>query len=274
MICSYAYSCCDAMEQLPASLDSKYSRILAGSSFCDNYYLHTPLALWEAAARLARQSNRKITLVIPIPGQKLLFAVKEKTAELFRLFSDVLDEVIVNDFATMEWIAKEYPGCRLWCGRLLVKDTRDPRYSADTANCRLLDHIRFGRLFGYDISGLELDLFSQLSLEETPKVTLGIHFPYAYLSCGRICELGSIGRSTDQMFRPSASCARQCTDTWLGYENQGFQLLKHGRAVYGRNDRLPASELAPQTAEVRIIIDGFAEKTGWSAAETGEVKPE
>ncbi len=256
MIVQRAYSFCDAMELIGKPPEEACSRIYIGSSFCDQYFLRVSSAMWERA----RASGMKLTLVVPIPGQSRLRQVKEKLDDLISFFSDALDEAVVNDYAMLGWIGSRYPSLSLWCGRLLVKDTRDPRYSDGSSTCKLLDHLKAGSLFGYPVKGVELDLFAPLQLDRVPPVILGVHLPYGYVSTGRLCEAASIGKAVKEKFRPASGCSGQCEKTWITYDSGGVPLLKYGRAVYSRTDVRFLSDGLPPETRVRLIDDGFAAK--------------
>lgn len=254
------YSFCDAMELAAEPAKEIYSRVHIGSSFCDQYFLHVSSFLWERAFFHANSRGMKVTLVIPITGQSHLQEMKDKLNQLIPFFSDALDEAVVNDYAMLEWIRKNYPSLSLWCGRLLVKDTRDPRYAADACECKILDHLKSGELYGCPVTGVELDLFAPLRADKIPPVTLGVHHPYGYLTTGRLCETGSIGKDVKNKFRLTSGCSGQCSQTWIRYEANGIELLKYGRTVYSRTDINFVIGKIPARANVRIIDDGFAEK--------------
>ncbi len=259
MIVESVYSFCDAMEQINLP-DSQYHRVYFGSTFCDRYFINTSRDLWMKGYQLAQSSGAKVTLVIPIPVQSLLRTMKEKLEWLFSLFQDTLDEIVVNDYAMLSWIGTCYPSYTLWLGRLLVKDTRDPRYIMDQQTCKLLDHIKNGDLYGFPISGVELDVFAPLVLEDPMDITLAFHCPYCYVSTGRLCEIGSIGEEPKNKFHPTSDCTRQCVHTWLWYENSEATLLKHGRAIYSTFPLENVFVTLPTKTKVRLINDGFTSK--------------
>lgn len=255
-----AYSFCDAMELAAEPAKEIYSRVYIGSSFCDQYLLRVSSSLWERALRHANNRGMKLTLVIPIAAQSHLQEMKDKLNQLIPFFSDALDEAVVNDFAMLGWIRKNYPALSVWCGRLLVKDTRDPRYAADACECKILDHLKSGELYGCPVTGVELDLFAPILANELPPVTLGLHHPYGYLSTGRLCEIGSVGKDVKNKFCLTSSCSGQCSQTWIRYEANGIEMLKYGRAIYSRTDIHFMIGKMPAQADVRIIDDGFAER--------------
>lgn len=261
MITEHTYSFCDDMEQVKTPPNNIYNRIIIGSTFCDNYLIHTSPSLYMEAYSLAKSRGVKVTLVITITGQSLLQVMRDKLEWIFELYQDTLDEVVVNDFAMLTWIRKTHPAFSVWLGRLLIKDTRDPRYSMDQHICNILDHVQSGSLYGFAVSGVELDAFEPLTVKNLPDISLGIHYPYTYVSTGRICEIGSIGQDVIMKFCATVNCSRQCTHTWIYYDSNGIPFLKYGRAIYGNNHIEKVLTSLPPSIKIRVIEDGFAKKT-------------
>lgn len=260
MISEYACSYCDAIELINYPFEKKYCRIYIGSTFCERYFIHTPSVLWMDAYHLAHGAGIKVSLVVPIAGQAHLQKLKEKMEWLFDLFQEDLDEVVLNDYGMLAWIGKNHPNYSLWLGRMLVKDTRDPRYTMEHNECKLLENMSSGRLYGFDITGIELDAFEPFAAAPNGDIILGVHLPYGYISAGRLCEIGSIGKETKNKFRLTADCSRQCVHTWLLFENDGVELLKYGRAVYSPIKADKVLDSLPPQAKVRFITDCFAAK--------------
>ncbi len=233
-------------------------RLYIGSSFCDRYFVYTNPALWEKAVRKAGERKMKVTLVVPSPSQRYLAAVKDLTSSLLMAFPEDIDEIVANDYAMIAWAASAYPEIKLWCGRILHKDTRDPRYKGETGICKLLDHIADGKIFGCRITGIEADMVNSLRLDKTDSVMLGVHMGYTYVSMGRLCEFSGISRPIKHKFRLDEPCARQCNYNWISYCDDAASFLKYGRAVYTKKNSAPMI-LGDTSTLLRYIYDGFAD---------------
>lgn len=253
-----AYSLCDAMELAlsPSPLLPPEAALLyVGSYFCDRYFCTTPESVWEAAFALAQGFPEGAVLVVPTPSQAQLERVKEVVLRLAEKHAGLLREIVLNDYAMLRWAQEALPSLPRWCGRAMSKDFRDPRYPLPSQRIKLLDTAENSNLMNLQVLGVEADPVNPLSLPQDRNLLVAVHVPLAYVTMGRLCEFGSIGKPLDQKFRPGGSCSRQCTDNWLIYENRGFSFVKCGRAVYTSNKHIQA-ELPD--GQLRIIHSALA----------------
>lgn len=254
-----SYSLCDSMELALTSsliLPPETTSLYVGSYFCDRYFCTTPGKVWNAAFALARECREGAVLVIPTPSQAYLAQVKALTLQLASKYADVLHEIVLNDYAMLQWAQETLPALPRWCGRTMSKDLRDPRYSLPSQEVKLLEAAEKGELWNLQVIGVEADLVTAPAIFRNRQMILAVHLPLAYVTTGRLCEFGSIGKPLHEKFRLSSNCKRQCTDNWLTYENHGFSFLKYGRAVFTSNEHIETL-LPPQ--QLRIIRSALAD---------------
>lgn len=140
----------------------------------------------------------------------------------------------------------------------MSKEIRDPRYQTDLQSLKLYEHISDGDKFGIGspICGIEADTTALLSIEFNDWLMLGVHFPLAYVTFGRHCEIGSADLSLEDKFRLDKPCKGQCEKSWIAYSDGEF--YKYGRAIYCDNSKLVGK--LPDKSNVRIIESAVAEK--------------
>lgn len=254
---TYGYSLCDVMEIVECKnflLSDQAEYIYIGSEFCDQYYVQTSTDLWEKCFKMVKEKRRQGILVVPVPSQKRLKKVKEKTDFILNTYGEWIQEIVVNDFAMLQWMTQisEKP---LWCGRMLSKEPRDPRHIEQKQVSKLYERAENDMLFGVSVKGVEIDNVNLAKVHFANSCIAGIHVPYAYVSMSRICELGSIGYQIDQKFRLTNGCKRQCLSYYQEYTNKNIQFLKFGQAVYTNSQHL--SEAILQNENIRIIYSAI-----------------
>lgn len=256
---TYGYSLCEIMEIVECQnflIPDQAEYIYIGSEFCDQYYVATGIDLWAKCFEVIKKEGKKGILVIPVPSQKHLHEVKEKTIYLLKIYGRGIQEIVVNDFAMLQWMNQlsEKP---LWCGRLLSKEPRDPRHIEQKQVFKLYERAKKDTLFGVSVKGVEIDNINYAKINLGNNRMAGIHVPYAYVSMGRICEIGSIGYKMDQKFRLTNACMRQCLSYYQEYDNHNIQFLKFGQAVYTYNQHI--LETMPQNESIRIIYSAISD---------------
>ena len=102
-------------------------RIYIGSYFCGRYFLSLNLDMLQRLSEWCEENKMQVTLVIPIFSQSLLHSAKEKVAIILGLFGEHIDEITINDYGMLSYIAETYPKS-IQIGRLMNKDCRDPRH--------------------------------------------------------------------------------------------------------------------------------------------------
>lgn len=239
----HAYNVCDMMECLleddciiPACVEWVY----LGSYFCDLYFCRTPRSVWKKCFDKVKELGKRIVLVIPTPSQKQLAPLKLLVNKLISEFSEEIDEMVLNDYAMLAFAEQHFPNIKRWEGRMLSKETRDPRYSPNEQSAKQFERAIHNDLFGFSVMGVEADPVAPINVVETGECMLALHTPYAYVSMGRICEFGSIGMQLVDKFRLDHTCGRQCIQNWLLYENHGCKFVKYGRAIFTPNEDVVA----------------------------------
>ncbi len=236
----HAISFCDCMELSTEAFFFQYEieSIYCGSYFCDRYFVNIPHTYWMNIASLAKQNNVKIVLVVPIPGQSLLDAVKIQVQELIDQYP--IAEIVVNDYSLFAWLSNLNISQALWYGRLLSKDIRDPRYNLKPTQIKLHARASQEGVWGYHPYGVEADLTEPVvSISNLQTCRLALHTPLAYLTTGRICEFASIGTELRQKFRPGMVCQMQCVSNYITYRCNDVEYFKLGRAVYTNSTEIP-----------------------------------
>lgn len=217
-------------------------RIYFGSSFCGKYFLHQRKQVIEELKELCQKEGMHLTMTVPVFSQSDLAAGKEKIKELCEICQDVMDEITVNDYAMVVYLAGQ---CRqnLNLGRIFTKDYRDPRYKeyfSQTWFPKIFTAYLKNFLYKYKIAGIEFDPTHELiDLSQLPeKITAGVHEPYCYMTMGRICQYASFSyASIEKKFRANMPCGEECQDTVIVYdaEEEKQKFIRIGRAVFFYN---------------------------------------
>ncbi|MBS6677876.1 MAG: hypothetical protein KH330_09075 [Clostridiales bacterium] len=253
----YAYSLCDCMEELEKIESETFGRaeyLYMGSYFCDLYFIGISQSMWEESFSFARRNKKTAVLVVPTPSQRNMEKLKEIICKLLRENGDVLKEVAVNDFGMLRFIDGLGLHLSVWCGRLMSRETRDPRYPEFVQSNKLSQRMADGTLCGVRVKGLELDTLGKETAEITDKTMVSLHIPYTYITMGRYCELGSIGLPPEKKFRLWDTCSRSCQRFWNVYRNDQADFLKYGRAVYAEGIQVPEGNIH------RLIYNGIFDK--------------
>lgn len=256
---TYGYSLCEIMEITECKdflIPDHVEYVYMGSEFCDQYYVGTGKDLWERCFEMVKKEGKKGILVIPVPSQKRLETVKERTDFLLNTYNEWIYEIVVNDFSMLQRMACiiKKP---LWCGRMLSKEPRDPRHMGQKQIFKLYERAKKKVLFGIPVKGVEIDCLNLEGLHLEDSCIAGIHVPYAYVSMSRICEIGSIGYEMDQKFRLTNMCKRQCLSYFQEYFNNNSCFLKFGQSVYTDNRNI--LESISQYGNSRIIYSAVSD---------------
>lgn len=232
-----AYNACDIVEvflEKPSDILRKADYLYIGSYFCDLYLLSLPENVWDTIFDYSKKNKKKVVFVIPVVSQRNLVRVKDKIGHLFEKYGQLIREVVVNDYAMLIWINDLRRDLKIWCGRLMSKETRDPRYPEFYQTNKLHERIINGQLLGVDVIGLELDTFKNAEWLQNRECRVACHTPLSYVSMGRYCEIESIGKETKNKFRLVDACTRKCRNNWQLYENDKILFIKFGKAVYAK----------------------------------------
>lgn len=134
----YAYSICDILEYIKENknndlIQAKY--VYVGSYFCDLYFVSVSDENWKRVFDYIRENQKTAVLVIPTPSQRNLEKVKCTVEKLLSENRNVLNEVVVNDYAILRWINEKKTGLSIWCGRM-VKDLNENIHIAKKCKTR------------------------------------------------------------------------------------------------------------------------------------------
>ena len=226
---------------------TRCERIYFGSYFCGQYFRQRQKGQIEELIGYCKAEHMKLTLVIPILTEKHLKEGKKKIQALSRYFGMCIDEVTVNDFGMLDYMAKQYDSqengdikLNLW--RILMKDYRDPRYTEyfnTPLKPRTFTNYLRELIRKYAICGVEFDpTHAVIDWSECPKeVLIGMHTPYCYETVGQICQMAGIHKPIEKKFRPNDTCQMECGKHQIHYSiEEGHTWIKHGRTVYFKNE--------------------------------------
>ncbi|MBP3889113.1 MAG: hypothetical protein J6F30_15935 [Cellulosilyticum sp.] len=220
---------------------SKCERIYIGSSFCGQYFLHLSESLIEQLMKVCQEKALKVTLVLPIFTQKNLKKGKDKIAHLLNCYQDIIDEITVNDYGMLFYIRETYKKIGINLGRLFMKDYREPRYEEyfnSVLKPRGFTNYLKDLIKQYQIKGIEFDPTHKIiDFSEKPEsVEIGIYAPYAYITVGQICEVGSISKPVEKKFRPNEPCGLECYKHRMRYFMEDSRDWRRiGKAIYFEN---------------------------------------
>lgn len=209
-------------------------RVYIGSYFCEGLFIRYGAFDFVAFTEFLRANNAKGTLVVPICRQGELEAAKYVVSQA-ALHAEI-DEIVVNDVGMLDYVSRDFGQKKRLLGRLFFKNTRDSR----SVFPRLGEEISYyapvyESLFKeYGFSGIEADTASlTMNFEGIPEsVILGIHTPWTYMTCGRMCAFAGAGLPDDKKFVADAPCRMECMGNPVYYSHQQGLIVKSGKAVY------------------------------------------
>lgn len=225
---------------------SGVSIIYVGSYFCTNYYLRWVQRYWDSIKKEASEAGISISVVVPVAPVDLLSEVKESLMKM----SEDIAEIVVNDYGMLRW-AGEHLTCPVMMGRLFMRQTRDPRYEEladETVKIPFSLYSLENYRRRYRVKGIEMEGFGRkIDVSELPDgMVMCIHWPWIFMSCGRICEDASIPQGMEHKFRPDQKCSLQCGSIYRDYTISGAQVRKCGKAVYFYQEEEPELICLPQ----------------------------
>lgn len=237
----------DDMEELIRSLSKRAGfeqceRIYIGSSFCSRSFLFMEHKQLEKIMAVCEKEKMKVSLVVPIFTEKNLVTGKVLIEKLLATFKGAIDEIVVNDYGMLRYIASTYKGSiDLAMGRMFMKDYREPRYPEyfNTPYRPKAFTPYFKEIIRqYDVKAILCDATHRhLDLSQKPEgVEIGVYEPYTYMTVGQICEIGSSHLPIDKKFRPNGPCLEECVHEKRQYFiEDGRRWLKLGRTIYFEN---------------------------------------
>ena len=214
---------------------SGYARFYLGSYFCGKYFCKTFGKLSGKLFPFFSAWNYKVTMVIPSPMEEDLERVKYVALDMLSLYGDVIDEVVINDFAMLNFIkAHAAPGLKLIAGRLMSKNFRDSRYPEYG---RKALRLFFPAVLTGMVDAIECDCAaSELDASDLPdNISLHLHYPYIYHTCGQNCEFASMMRPDELKFqRTFPMCMNGCMRAYYKTFTCGKEFIHLGKAVYSK----------------------------------------
>ncbi len=227
-------------------------RLYVGSYFCENFFCWISDSFHENVRNLCREYDMGATLVVPIIGQAFFERAQQRLFDVLDRYGDVYDEVVVNDVALFQQLARETDK-RIGLGRLFSKEQRDARYadlaertampklSAEARDCLKALAARSGEatvpLIEIDPVSAVVDVSALVeSAEQTAQPEIAIHLPFCFATTGRNCGPASIDDPDDEKFRLGQGCTQHCLRMAQGYRTrEGARYQKHGRTYYFKN---------------------------------------
>ena len=232
----------DEHDPLLALIDGLTPRsIYFGSEFCE-FLLPAPEAL-KRALHLAGQAQCALSLLTPIASDGVIARLRELLPLL-----PAGSELIVNDWGVAAFAQREFPGLRLAAGRLLCKMIKDPRLD-NAVWADLYPHGLGGRSFHALLDKLGI---ARIELDVPPyaRPQVAVHAPYAYVTKGRSCKIGSLSLAPTQKFAPGRECRRECLRYAATMERPGkstdLDTQQRGNAMFYRHT--PAMSAAAAAA--------------------------
>lgn len=201
------------IRNLAGNYKFKITAVRLGAETCANLYSFISVKGLLEKARYFSDKGFAVSLVFPVIDEsnsekceKLLYECAE---------SGYFDSVTVNDFG-MLYLAKK-TGLKTVFGRMFDKRVRDPRISeseflegrAEEAGIFSESYMKL--LTKEGITSLEAECFETGFGCGIPSVInqVYLHFPYRYITSGRICEFSGIGEENINKYRIS-ECSMQC----------------------------------------------------------------
>lgn len=236
------------------------SRYYFGSEFCE--FLLPAAEVLKRALRLVEAAGARLTLQTPIASDGVI----ERLGELLPLLPDDA-ELVVNDWGVASYAQREFPRLRLAAGRQLCKMIKDPRLDS-AVWAELYPHGLGGRSFRalldrLAITRIELDLppYARPEVFSGLGSAAALHAPYAYVTKGRICKIGSLSLAATQRYAPGRECQRECLSYEAGSERPGkaadLPTWARGNTVFYRHSRAMSAAAAEAVARgwlQRIVV--------------------
>lgn len=249
-------------------------RIYVGSYYCSNYFLKQSNANYTSIIYTAKKNNYKITLVIPPLFQKKLTEAEQKIKILLEEGADVIDEVTINDLGMLN-VRSWFKGKKINLGRLLQKDNRDPRYEQYYNESHIFRTFSeyYKKFYKKEkIDGVEVDCTNKEIVipNDVPKLEIGLHIPFCYISLGSICEYASMDKEKGKRFIFDDSCTMGCNRAHIECQlEDNLSFYRIGRSVVFQNEDC---NILGKTNNLRIIYSPIKELFGGNYENTCAIK--
>ncbi len=233
-----------------------------GSEFCE--FLLPVATVLERALRLVEEAGCRLSLQTPIACDGVI----DRLREILPLLPEGA-ELIVNDWGVASFARREFPHLHLAAGRLLCKMIKDPRLD-NAVWADLYPHGLGGRSFRalldkLAIARIELDLppYARPQVFCGLGISAALHAPYAYVTKGRLCKIGSLSVAPTQRYAPGRECQRECLSYAATIERPGkaadLPTSQRGNTLFYRHSRAMSASAAEAVAQgwlTRIVVNG------------------
>ena len=242
-------------------------RVYIGHEYCSAF-----LPLFTAKAETlinTIERHRKVTVCIPVVQEKHWEYLKQLCRLLQK--SDIVDEIVVNDFGTLSYCHQELPDKKLILGKMFSKSPRDPR--VDLWNFEgikrpeilaesIFETESFQELMQtYSIDMVETDCISeeyvQLLLKENRNYMIHIHYPYTYITSGTVCPQNQLEKCDSVLRQCQPTCECTCADSSILLYHPAliYNVVNCGNAyLYCSKFELPSDRVL-ENKKIRFVIN-------------------
>ncbi|MDH4201517.1 MAG: hypothetical protein OEV87_01310 [Phycisphaerae bacterium] len=190
----------------------------------------------KAFIKIAQNSKVRLQVVLP-PLAEADFAGFGLLQSLQEYSSSIL--VVANDLGTLYKARVEFQ-YDVIAGRLLWKRKRASRFFGDELSLISSNELSEWQNITYPewinflgVVSLEIDLLPQgvLYSDERP---CAIHFPWTFISYGRVCYIGSLELKRLDKFKITSPCNNECIRIQhaINDESHPVPILRSGKGVY------------------------------------------
>lgn len=226
-----------------------FNRLYFGQEFCARSM--PTLSQVREAVHAAKSLKLAFTFVTPYLSEEYMDKLVGNLDELQSSLPGA--EVVINDWGVYYWLVQHFPQLQPVAGRLMSKLLRDPRI-------RLFHKDESPELNPLRLSGiaspymrklLQKGGVTRLELDGLPQgfdpglgswgYNLSLHLPFACITTGRMCLMGSWGLPTDKKFcATQITCHKACHTYWLtlvdhGHwipDTQDWTIVQKGNTVF------------------------------------------
>lgn len=224
-----------------------YERIYIGHEYCSTFLVAFEKQLTSILAVINKEM--RITMVFPVMQEKHWHAM-ENICSIIKEDQRV-DEIVVNDFGTLDYCASKCIAKQLILGKLFNKSSREARVNLwefeDIENKELLSEsifetIAFESLMEkYNIDRVETELISEKyykTLKSNSIHKMDIHYPFIYITSGTICPLNCSNSNSGVQFENKNTCPGMCKDTLIEICNPvfGTKVINRGNTYMYKTD--------------------------------------
>jgi hypothetical protein len=233
-------------------VEASVTHLYFGSEYCE--HLFPDVAALRLAVQIAERFGLRFVLATPIACD----AVLDRVAEALPRLPDGA-EVVVNDWGVAAWLRQNAPQLVPVAGRQLAKMIKDPRVPTAAwlkvypSNYDAAPYAAFLARLG--IARIELDVppFATPELFAVDGLSVSVWAPYAYISKGRICKIGSLRQALPEKFAPGRHCHHECLG--LLESEPAAQPTKGGLRTYSRGTTMFYRHDVPMRAVVLEAAD-------------------